>query len=56
MVSSLVAFYNTLELSDKDLSRIKLSTVDNAQEDEADFFIYDLVTTLELLLLVFPYR
>ena len=56
MVSSLVAFYNTMELSDKDLSRIKLSTVDNAHGDEAGFVIHDIFMTLELLLLVFHYR
>ncbi|KAJ4004483.1 hypothetical protein NW752_011579 [Fusarium irregulare] len=43
-----------IELSDKDMSCIKLNIVDNAQGDEADFVIYDMVTTLELLLLVFP--
>jgi len=35
----------TLKLSDEDISRIKLKTVDNAQGDEADFVIYDVVTT-----------
>ena len=54
--SALEAFHNTSELSDKDMSRIKLSIVDNAQGDEDDLFIYDVVTTLELPLLVFPYR
>ena len=35
----------TLKLSDGDISRIKLKTVDNAQGDEADFVIYDMATT-----------
>ena len=35
----------TLKLSDGDISRIKLKTVDNAQGDEADFVSYDMVTT-----------
>ena len=45
-----------IELSDKDMSRIKPSIADNAQGDEADFVSYNMVTTLQLLLPVFPYR
>ncbi|KAI1053698.1 hypothetical protein LB507_007280 [Fusarium sp. FIESC RH6] len=35
----------TMKLSGDDISRIKVKAVDNAQGEEADFVIYDMVTT-----------